>query len=304
MNKYFMNQKPLSFSKKNTLNINWYPGHMAKAKREIEEKLKLIDLVVEIVDARVPLASHNAFFDDLKNKRPYLLILNKSDLADQAVNQKWSRYFAKQKIIFMMLQANKQQEYDRAYNMIQEILTPARLKMQKKGIFNPQLKILVAGAPNVGKSTFINLMVKKNKAKTANYPGVTKGQQWLRIDDQCVLLDTPGMLWPKIKSDLVAVQLGLSNLIKYNVLPQPAFLLYALDLIKEYYPTYMTQHLELQEHAVELKTNQNLFEALMDYYHHRFPQLNDEQCYQRFIKKLQNSSYHFSWEHPPKISID
>ena len=197
------------------MDYQWYPGHMTKAKRQMQEDIKLIDLVIELVDARVPLSSRNPDIDDLGKNKARLILLNKSDLADDAQNEKWIEYFKAKG--YHALKINSKNK-----SGIKEIVNEAcKEKIErdrKRGIKNRPVRAMVVGIPNVGKSTFINAYAGRNCAKTGNKPGVTKGKQWIKLSKTLELLDTPGILWPKFEDQAIGLKLALIGSINDNIL--------------------------------------------------------------------------------------
>ena len=201
----------------NKTNINWYPGHMAKAKRMLEENLKLIDVVVELVDARAPLASRNPDFDALFKGKARVLLLNKSDLADPATNQRWIKYYKREGIEAAEVTASAQNAKTQTIRLI-ESATAERVKhFEEKGV-KKTIRALVAGIPNVGKSTLINRIAGEKRAQTGDKPGVTKGKQWVKITPHLELLDSPGLLWPKLGDETLAAHLAFLGSINDEIL--------------------------------------------------------------------------------------
>ena len=189
--------------------INWYPGHMTKARRMMEEDIKLVDLVIEIVDARIPLSSRNPDIDKLAKNKARIILLNKSDLADDSVTDRWIAYF-KEKGFYCIKLNSRQTGSNRAVNNLINAACAKKIEKDKaKGIMNRTIKAMIVGIPNVGKSTFINSYTGKKSAKTGNKPGVTKGKQWIKIGGSVELLDTPGILWPKIGDAMVGKRLAM-----------------------------------------------------------------------------------------------
>ena len=177
--------------------IQWYPGHMAKAKREAIEKLKLVDVVIELVDARIPESSRNPIVNEIKGQKKQLMLLNKTDLADPIQTKKWMKYYQEEGIEVLTVEAKDGKGLNQVKTAIKALMAEEFEKLAAKGVRPRPIRLMVLGIPNVGKSTFINRMIQKNQAETANRPGVTKGQRWLKIGNDFELLDTPGILWPK-----------------------------------------------------------------------------------------------------------
>lgn len=214
--------------------IQWYPGHMAKAFKEIEEKLKLVDIVIELRDARMPEASFNPVFDELFLNKPRLIILNKSDLADNKENNKWLEYFGKE--FTLLTNSNGDNLNKLVVNKVKDILKDKILKAKAKGIRKKVLKAMVVGIPNVGKSTFINNIIKKKVAKTENRPGVTKSVSWININDDLMLLDTPGVLWPKFEDQKKAKILACLGSINEDILDKVELASFILNHLYSIYP--------------------------------------------------------------------
>lgn len=197
--------------------INWYPGHMAKTRREIQEDLKLIDVVIELLDARIPLASRNPDFDNIIRNKKRIVILNKSDLSNEVENQRWIEYFKSKGIPAIAVDSNSGKGVNKVPKEIEKIMQDDIQKMQEKGIVRKTIRVMILGIPNVGKSSFINRISKKTTMEVANRPGVTRQKQWIRIDNQIELLDTPGVLWPKFDEE-TGLKLAYTGSIKDDIL--------------------------------------------------------------------------------------
>ena len=202
----------------NKTNINWYPGHMTKTKRQIIEDLKLIDVVIEVLDARIPASSQNPDIKRWIQGKQKIIILNKSDLANEIENKKWKEYFEEQGIPTAIVNSNSGEGVKEAIRKIEEIYSENKVKYEAKGRTGKAVKVMVLGIPNVGKSSFINRITKKSLAQVGNKPGVTKQKQWVRINGNIELLDTPGVLWPKFENEKVALNLAYTGTIKDEVL--------------------------------------------------------------------------------------
>lgn len=200
------------------INLNWYPGHMAKTKKQIIEDLKIIDVVIEIIDARIPMSSQNPDIREYIKGKQRLIVLNKSDLSDVVQNQKWISYFEKNKIPAVLVDSNSGKGIEQAVRKIGEIYTQNEEKFSNKGRIGKSIRVMILGIPNVGKSSFINRITKKNSAQVGNRPGVTRQKQWVRITDSIELLDTPGVLWPKFESEDVGLKLAYIGSIKDDVI--------------------------------------------------------------------------------------
>lgn len=200
------------------MNIQWYPGHMTKAKRMMQEDIKLIDLVIELVDARVPLSSRNPDIDELGKNKARLILLNKSDLADEAANAQWIEYFKGMGYYVVKLNSKSGSGLKNVQSVITEACSEKIERDRKRGIINRPVRAMVVGIPNVGKSTFINAFAGKSCAKTGNRPGVTKGKQWIRLNKNVELLDTPGILWPKFEDEKIGIKLALIGSVNDQIL--------------------------------------------------------------------------------------
>ncbi len=199
-------------------NINWYPGHMAKTKRQIIEDLKLIDVVIEILDARIPISSRNPDIGEYTKNKKKLIILNKYDLADENQNRKWIEYFKANGIEAVLVNSNTGEGINKAIEKIEEVYNSGKKQYDEKGRIGKSIRVMVLGIPNVGKSSFINRISKKTVATVGNKPGVTRQKQWIRINQNIELLDTPGILWPKFESEEVALNLSYTGSIKDEVI--------------------------------------------------------------------------------------
>ena len=213
------------------MTIQWFPGHMAKARREVTENLKIVDIVFELVDARLPLSSRNPMIDEVIHQKTRLLILNKVDMADEAETRKWIAYFAKEgpAVAINSLEGKGLQA---VIKLAKEILKPKWERMKSRGIKPRAIRAMIVGIPNVGKSTLINRFAKKNIAKTGNTPGVTKAQQWIKVEKEIELLDTPGILWPKFEDQEVGYKLALTGAIKDAVTNMEDLAIYGFDFYR------------------------------------------------------------------------
>ena len=242
------------------MNIQWYPGHMTKAKRAMKEDIKLIDLIIEVVDARVPLASRNPDIDELGKGKARLILLNKSDLADERYNEQWSAYFQKKGFYVVKVNAKSGAGLKSIQGVIQEACKAKIERDRRRGIKNRPIRAMVVGIPNVGKSTFINSYAGKACAKTGNKPGVTKGKQWIRLNKTLELLDTPGILWPKFEDQEVGKRLAFIGSIKDEILNLEELSLELLDYIRTNYPGLLNTRYGIEEEGTPV----SLLEAVAD----------------------------------------
>ena len=236
------------------MNVQWYPGHMTKAKRQMQEDLKLIDLIIELVDARVPLSSRNPDIEQLGQNKSRLILLNKADLADERQNETWKEYFQSKGFHVVKVDSRNGAGMKTIQNVIQEACKEKIERDRRRGIKNRPIRAMVAGIPNVGKSTFINTFAGKACAKTGNRPGVTKGKQWIRLNKNVELLDTPGILWPKFEDQEVGIRLAFVGSIKDDILNMEEQALKLIDYLKERYTGLLEKRYGISEegNAVEI----------------------------------------------------
>ena len=236
------------------MNFQWYPGHMTKAKRMMQENIKLIDLVIELVDARVPMSSRNPDIDELGKNKARLILLNKADLADEKQTEEWIGYFRGKGYSAVKVNSRKGGGIKSIQGVIQEACKEKTERDRKRGILNRPVRAMVVGIPNVGKSTFINALAGKACAKTGNKPGVTKGKQWIRLNKNVELLDTPGILWPKFEDQEVGIRLAFVGSIKDDILNMEELALKLIDYLKERYTGLLEKRYGISEagNAVEI----------------------------------------------------
>ena len=235
----------------NKTNINWYPGHMAKTRREIEEDLKLIDVVVEILDSRIPISSRNPDISELTKNKKKIVVLNKSDLSDNEQNKAWTDYFNKQGEICVLTDGNLGKGINELIKVIENSMKDELEKFAEKGRTGRKIKAIVLGIPNVGKSSLINRIVKTNRLEVGNKPGVTKKKQWISINDNINLLDTPGVLWPKFENEKVALNLAFTGTIKDDVLPQTEIAFELIKFLLKEYRNSLSERYNLSTEYIE-----------------------------------------------------
>ena len=231
----------------NKASFNWYPGHMTKAKRMMQEDIKFNDIVIELIDARIPMSSRNPDIDDLAKNKYRLILLNKSDLADERVTVKWVEFFEKQGIKVIKLDSGQRSGMKSVNNAILEVCKEKIERDRKRGIINRPVRAMIVGIPNVGKSTFINSFAGKACAKTGNKPGVTKGKQWIRLNKTVELLDTPGILWPKFDNEKIANDLAFIGSINDQILNLTELSLKFIESVKNDYAGIFTSRYDIEE---------------------------------------------------------
>ena len=238
-------------------NYQWYPGHMTKAKRMMQEDIKLIDLVIELVDARIPLGSRNPDIDELGKNKSRLILLNKSDLADARQNKLWLEYFAQRGIRAVEINSKNGTGVKSIQNVVQEVCKDKIERDRRRGIINRPVRAMVVGIPNVGKSTFINSFAGKACAKTGNKPGVTKGKQWIRLNKGLELLDTPGILWPKFEDQAAALRLAFIGAIRDEVMDLEELACALMEFLARDYPACL-----LERYKVSPETGESGYDLL------------------------------------------
>lgn len=228
------------------MHFQWYPGHMTKAKRMMQENIKLIDLVIELVDARIPLSSRNPDIDELGKNKARLVLLNKADLAEDKWNDAWAEYFKRKGFSVVKVNSRKGGGIKSIQGVIREACAEKIERDRKRGILNRPVRAMVVGIPNVGKSTFINALAGKACAKTGNKPGVTKGKQWIRLNKQVELLDTPGILWPKFEDQEVGLKLAFIGSIKDEVLQTEELAAELIHFLRTAYPEVLADKYDIE----------------------------------------------------------
>ncbi|WP_391208620.1 ribosome biogenesis GTPase YlqF [Psychrobacillus sp. L4] len=234
------------------MTIQWFPGHMAKARREVTENLKLVDIIFELVDARLPLSSRNPMIDQVVHQKTRLLILNKMDMADEMETKKWIAYFDSKGLPTVTINSLEGKGLQAVFKAAKELLKPKWDRMKERGIKPRAIRAMIVGIPNVGKSTLINRFAKKNIAKTGNTPGLTKRQQWIKVEREIELLDTPGILWPKFEDQQVGYKLALTGAIKDALINMEDLAVYGLRFLQEHYPKRMEDRYQLTEVSEDL----------------------------------------------------
>ena len=238
-------------NRQNSTNINWYPGHMAKTKRQISEDLRLVDIVVEILDSRIPISSRNPDIEELIKNKNRLIILNKYDLAEENENKKWVKAFEDQEIAAVLVNSSTGEGVNQAIKRIEDLYKEKQQKYEGKGRIGKSVRVMIIGIPNVGKSSFINRVTKKNSAQVGNRPGVTRQKQWIRINGNIELLDTPGVLWPKFESEEVALNLAFTGTIKDAVIETLEIGFNLLKVLISKYKKMLIERYKLDEYEVE-----------------------------------------------------
>ncbi|WP_043933342.1 ribosome biogenesis GTPase YlqF [Bacillus sp. EB01] len=237
------------------MTIQWFPGHMAKARREVTEKLKLVDIIYELIDARIPYSSRNPMIDEIIQHKPRLVLLNKADMADKQATRDWIRYFADKGIRALAINAQAGEGMKEIVSASNEILKDKFDRLKAKGVKPRAIRAMIVGIPNAGKSTLINRLAKRNLAKTGNTPGVTKAQQWIKVGKELELLDTPGILWPKFEDQEVGKKLAITGAIKDTILNLQDLALYGLRFLEKNYQGRLEERYQLDpvpEDPVEL----------------------------------------------------
>ena len=229
------------------MNIQWYPGHMTKAKRMMQENIKLIDIVIELVDARVPLSSRNPDIDQLAANKARLILLNKVDLADERYTKEWEQYFKDKGFYVAQVNSKRGTRIKAIHGIVLEACKEKIERDRRRGIKNRPVRAMIVGIPNVGKSTFINSLVGKACTKTGNKPGVTKGKQWIKWNKNIELLDTPGILWPKFEDEHVGICLALIGSVNDEILNIDELALSLIHILKEHYQGALKKRYEVEE---------------------------------------------------------
>lgn len=262
-----MSNEEKSFSK---TSINWYPGHMAKTRRQIEEDLKLVDIVIELLDSRIPISSQNPDIASLTKGKKKIIVLNKCDLADEKQNQLWVQYFEKKGIPAVLTDSNSGKGIDQCIRKIEKIMSIDLQMQANKGRIGRKIRAMILGIPNVGKSSFINRISKRTTAGVGNKPGVTKQKQWIRINEKIELLDTPGVLWPKFESQEVALNLAFTGTIKEDILERVDIAYYLTKFLIENNRAKLSERYKIPEEWIKQKLsqeqpeNENIYEIMLE----------------------------------------
>lgn len=228
------------------MTIQWFPGHMAKARREVTEKLKLVDIIFELVDARIPVSSANPMLQNIIEQKPRLILLNKADIADQALTRKWISYYAARGLKALAINSQAGSGMKDIVKAAEEVLHEKRERQKAKGLKPRAIRAMIIGIPNVGKSTLINRLAKRNIAKTGNTPGVTRAQQWIKVGKELELLDTPGILWPKFEDPETGYKLALTGAIKDTLLNMQDIAIFGLRYLENYYSDRLLEQYQLE----------------------------------------------------------
>ncbi|HEY4554206.1 MAG TPA: ribosome biogenesis GTPase YlqF [Bacillaceae bacterium] len=229
------------------MTIQWFPGHMAKARREVTEKLKLVDIVFELVDARIPSSSANPMIQDIIQQKPRLILMNKADMADRQLTQRWISQFEKAGLTALAINSQAGSGMQDIVRAAELLLKEKRERQISRGIKPRAIRAMIVGIPNVGKSTLINRLAKRNIAKTGNTPGVTRAQQWIKVGKEIELLDTPGILWPKFEDPETGYKLALTGAIKDTLLNMQDIAVYALRYLEENYRDRLLERYQMQD---------------------------------------------------------
>ncbi|WP_303274486.1 ribosome biogenesis GTPase YlqF [uncultured Lactococcus sp.] len=264
--------------------MQWFPGHMSKARRQVQENLKYVDFVIELVDARLPISSRNPMLDKIIGDKPRLIALNKADLADRNAVKSWVEFFEKQGIIALAINSKEAHTAKRLTVAAKTLMADKLARNAERGIQNSSLRTMIVGIPNAGKSTLMNRLAGKKVAVTGNKPGVTKGQQWLRTNKELEILDTPGILWPKFEDDQVGLKLALTGAIKDQLLPMDDVTIFGLQYFLENYQAATMKRLRMKEADLELEIPDLIMELTQ-----RFGFRDDyDRFYQMFVKDVRD----------------
>ncbi|WP_148880384.1 ribosome biogenesis GTPase YlqF [Streptococcus sp. Marseille-P7376] len=262
--------------------IQWFPGHMSKARRQVQESIKFVDFVTILVDARLPLSSQNPMLTKIVGDKPKLLILNKADLADPTLTKEWQAYFESQGIKTLAINSKEQSAVKKVTEAAKKLMADKLVRQRERGIQIETLRTMIIGIPNAGKSTLMNRLAGKKIAIVGNKPGVTKGQQWLKSNKNLEILDTPGILWPKFEDEMVALKLALTGAIKDNLLPMDEVTIFGLNYFKEHYPKV------LQERFKQLDLELEAPDMIMDMTQKLGFREDYDRFYSLFVKEVRD----------------
>lgn len=243
-------------------NIQWFPGHMTKTKRQIQASLKLVDAVAEIIDARIPVSSRNPDLDSIIQNKPRVVLMNKCDMADPSSTQKWINYFKNNGIVAIPIDCKTGRGINKFVSSVNEVLKEKIEKQKAKGLLNPTVRVMIVGIPNVGKSTFINRISKNRKAKAEDKPGVTRGNQWFTINKGFEVLDTPGVLWPKFEDKIVGERLAFTGAVKDQIMDTELLAMRLLDFLKVEKNPIFVERFKLQNDNIEEIESYELLELI------------------------------------------
>ena len=274
-----MNEDTKSFP---STSINWFPGHMAKTKRELKERINLIDIIYEVLDARMPISSKMKDMDDILNGKPKIIVMTKKDLCDIPVTNKWIKYYESKGSTVLLMDLTNNDDYKKLIKITHEVMNPIQEKRKAKGLKNKEIKIGVIGIPNVGKSTLINKLAGRKVASTGNKPGITKQINWLKTNNGFLLLDTPGILWPRLDNNEEALNLASTASIKTEVLNITDIGGYIISFLKNYYPHILEEKYNIQVQ----KDPQEIFFALAEKFN--YFEKDGEIDYEKVSQKVYN----------------
>ena len=243
-------------------NIQWFPGHMTKTKRQIQTSLKLVDAVAEIIDARIPVSSRNPDLDSIIQNKPRVVLMNKCDMADPSSTQKWINYFKNNGIVAIPIDCKTGRGINKFVSSVNEVLKEKIEKQKAKGLLNPTVRVMIVGIPNVGKSTFINRISKNRKAKAEDKPGITRGNQWFTINKGFEVLDTPGVLWPKFEDKIVGERLAFTGAVKDQIMDTELLAMRLLDFLKVEKNPIFVERFKLQNEPIEDIESYELLELI------------------------------------------
>ncbi|MCF0124888.1 MAG: ribosome biogenesis GTPase YlqF [Clostridia bacterium] len=252
------------------MNINWYPGHMAKTRRQIEQDLKIVDVVIELLDARIPISSQNPDIANIVKGKKKIIVLNKCDLSDEKENQRWVSFFKQKGIPVVLTDSNSGKGIDSFIKEIEKVMEEQLESQAQKGRIGRKIRAMILGIPNVGKSSFINRISKRTTAGVGNKPGVTKQKQWIRINDKIELLDTPGVLWPKFESEEVALNLAFTGTIKEEILQRIEIAYQLVKYLLENYQEKLIERYGITKEFIEQTLSQeqaeniNIYEIMIE----------------------------------------